>query len=85
MKTMSAFDCVAFKRKAQTEIARRIKDLKPSEEVVWFQDRAAHGPFADWWDQITAVRRAQPVVAEDRSQYGAPPLTPRRRRPSREV
>ena len=39
------FDCIAFKRQAQTEIYEEIKGLSPEEEIEYFRRQVAAGPF----------------------------------------
>jgi len=51
------FDCIAFKRKAQTEIYEEIKGLSPEEEIAYFRRRAAAGPLGKFWKALE--RRAE--------------------------
>ena len=46
------FDCVEFKRKAQSRIYAQIKGLSPREEIEYFRKAADEGPFAEWWKGV---------------------------------
>ena len=46
------FDCVEFKRRAQSRIYERIKDLSPEEEIEYFRRAADEGPLGQWWKSI---------------------------------
>lgn len=46
------FDCVEFKRRAQSRIYERIKGLSPEEEIEYFRRAADEGPLGDWWKSI---------------------------------
>jgi len=73
MKTNDAkkgFDCVAFKRQAQSRIYEQIKGLSPEEEIEYFRRAADEGPLGNWWKKLrrsptgesagTRQRTAQP-------------------------
>jgi len=55
------FDCVEFKRQAQSRIYERIKGLSPQEEIEYFRQAADEGPLGQWWKSIRA--RAGPGPA----------------------
>ena len=65
-KTEKDFDCVEFKRQAQTRIYAAIRQLSPTDEIAYFRQAAERGPLADWWRRIqhpaerTAVGGAPP-------------------------
>ena len=44
-KTKKAFDCIAFKEKAQAEIYEEIRDLSRAEQIEYFKRTAASGPL----------------------------------------
>ena len=46
------FDCVEFKRQAQSRIYERIRDLSPKEEIEYFRKAADEGPLGQWWKSI---------------------------------
>lgn len=46
------FDCVEFKRQAQSRIYERIRGLSPEEEIEYFRKAAAEGPLGQWWKSI---------------------------------
>ena len=48
------FDCVEFKRQAQSRIYERIKGLSPQEEIEYFRQAADEGPLGQWWKSIKA-------------------------------
>jgi hypothetical protein len=66
-----AFDCVAFKRRSQARIYRKIKGLSPAQQIEYFDQAVAQGPFAGLW---------QKLVAEGRHARPAGRLIPRGRR-----
>jgi hypothetical protein len=63
-KKTKKFDCIAFKRRVQTEIYEETKRLSPPEEIAYFRDRAGSGALSKWWAAIrarsssTTMRRA---------------------------
>ena len=63
------FDCVAFKREAQTRIAADTAGLTPAEEVAWFARQAERGSLGEWWKQVRSAGRAQHAVAEPSGGY----------------
>ncbi len=46
------FDCIEFKRRAQSRIYKRIKGLSPEEEIEYFRQAADEGPLGQWWKSI---------------------------------
>lgn len=70
-KSKKAFDCVEFKRKAQCEIYEQIKGLPASEEIAWFQRKAASGRLGEWWQNVSSPNAiAGSAVAESKTSYG---------------
>ena len=51
-KTNKGFDCIALKREAQARIYDQIKDMKPEQEIRYFNERAGKGPLAEWWASV---------------------------------
>jgi len=56
-----SFDCIAFKRRVQTEIREQTKGMTPEEEMAYFHRRVADGPFGKWWGSL---EKEMPVVRE---------------------
>jgi hypothetical protein len=57
-KPGKSFDCVEFKRQAQTEIYEEIKGLTPEEEIDYFRREVAAGPFGKLWKSLQVRSRA---------------------------
>ena len=55
-QTQEPFDCIAFKRRAQSEIYEAIRHLSRAEQIEYFRRRAEEGPLGDWWK---GVKRAK--------------------------
>jgi hypothetical protein len=59
-KTEKPFDSIESKRKAQSRIYRRIKNLTPRQEAAFFDKAIKTGPFASMWkDLVTKGRKAR--------------------------
>jgi hypothetical protein len=56
-KVGKAFDCVAFKRKAQERIYRKIRHLSAEQEAAYFDRATKAGPFAELWNELVAKGR----------------------------
>jgi hypothetical protein len=56
-KAEKPFDCVAFKRKAQSRIYRKIKGLSSDQEAAYFDQAVKSGPFAGVWTKLTTQKR----------------------------
>ena len=67
-KTEKDFDCVEFKRQAQTRIYAAIRQLSPAEEIAYFRQAAERGPLGNWWRKVR-----QPA---DRTAVSGEPLRP---------
>jgi hypothetical protein len=52
MATTKDFDCIGFKRSAQEKIYEQIKGMTPAEEIAWFRQKVAQGPFGSWADRL---------------------------------
>jgi len=50
--TAKKFDCLEFKRKAQTEIYAEIKNLTPAQQREYFRKGADSGPLGAWWQTV---------------------------------
>jgi hypothetical protein len=53
--TSKTFDCVAFKRQAQDDIYRIVRNMTPAQEIGYFAKRAQEGKLGDWWKQVKAA------------------------------
>jgi hypothetical protein len=60
MATTKEFDCIGFKRAAQEKIYEQIKGMTPAEEIAWFRQKVAHGPFGSWAEHMTSRTSATP-------------------------
>lgn len=59
--TSKSFDCIAFKRQAQSEIYEQIKDMTAEQEIAYFRKAAQTGPFGRLWRKLqTAKPRHHP-------------------------
>lgn len=47
----AGMDCIAFKRRAQARIHRKIKGMTPEQEITYW-NRPADGPLEGWWRAI---------------------------------
>lgn len=50
------FDCVEFKRRVQLRIYEDIRGMSHDEERAYFEEQAAHGPLAEWWQRVKCGR-----------------------------
>ena len=57
-------DCMALKRKAQTEIYEEIKGLSADEEISYFRKRAQNGPFAHLWKNLSSRKKVGSISNE---------------------
>ena len=71
-KNNNGFDCIAFKREAQSKIYGEIKDFSPMEEMRYFRKKVAFGPFGKWWRSIKvrSQKTEDMTIAEDVEDYG---------------
>lgn len=56
MKSKAAnkrFDCVAFKRKAQSKVYEDTRQMTVAEQVEYFRRRAQSGALGSWWKRIS--------------------------------
>lgn len=51
-KTAKTFDCIEFKRRAQSEIYEEIKELTPQQQIEHLRERAESGPLGEWWKRL---------------------------------
>ncbi|MBI5017939.1 MAG: hypothetical protein HZB55_20925 [Deltaproteobacteria bacterium] len=59
-KTGKPFDCVEFKREAQAEIYKEIKELTPEEQLEYFRKSARSGHLSEWWRAIKTTPARDP-------------------------
>lgn len=60
------FDCIAFKRRVQSEIYERIKGMTHEEEIEYFRRAVEDGPFAE----LVSVLRAREKQGAGRGSTG---------------
>jgi len=58
-ETIPGFDCLEFKRKVQAEIYEKTKNMTVEEQIEYFRQAAANGPFADLWKRIARTPRGE--------------------------
>ena len=58
MKIKKAFDCVEFKRRAQSEIFEHIQGMSHEQERAYFQAQAEQGALGDWWKRVKTAKQA---------------------------
>jgi hypothetical protein len=46
-----SFDCIAFKRRAQARIRRKLHGMTSEQELAYW-NRPPDGPLAGWWRSI---------------------------------
>jgi hypothetical protein len=51
-RPVKKFDCVEFKRKAQTEIFEETRGMTPEQEIAYFNRKAETGRVGKWWKKI---------------------------------
>jgi hypothetical protein len=47
------FDCVAFKRRAQSKVYEDTRELTVAEQVEYFRRRAQSGALGPWWKRVS--------------------------------
>ena len=52
IKTKKTFDCIAFKRKAQTQIYKEIRGMSPQSQIAYFTRKAGAGRLGKWWKKV---------------------------------
>lgn len=52
-EVIPGFDCVASKRKAQSQIYEEIRGLSHEEEIRYFEQQALRGPLGELWRRLT--------------------------------
>ena len=58
-KAKQDFDCVAFKREAQSKVYEETKGLSLKEQVAYFRKKAGSGPLGKWWKRLPSVSPVQ--------------------------
>ena len=59
-RTEKSFDCLAYKRRVQSEVYEEVKNLSASQERAYFEQRAEQGPLGQWWKRIKAAAQEPP-------------------------
>ncbi len=57
-KTENSFDCLQYKRQAQSEIYEQIEGMTHEEEIACFQEQAENGALGRLWKRIKASSQA---------------------------
>lgn len=55
-KTEKTFDCIAFKRKAQSERYERTKHMTDAEKLADLRRSVESGPLAEFWKRVKSQR-----------------------------
>ena len=55
MKINNQFSCINFKREAQSNIYKEIRNLSAGDEIAYFHKKVMSGPFTDWLRNIKTV------------------------------
>jgi len=58
-ETDKSFDCVAFKRQAQSRIYERTRHMTAEQEIAYHRQSVRRGPFADWVQRIVGEQSPQ--------------------------
>lgn len=66
-QTAKTFDCLQFKRQAQSEIYNEIKKLTVEEQLAYFRRRAESGSLAKWWRAVKSPQRKQGTLDSQES------------------
>jgi hypothetical protein len=66
-ESKKTFDCLEYKRRAQSEIYDAIRHLSRPEQVKYFKRRAEEGLLGNWWK---SVRRAH-LMDETQTSIGS--------------
>ena len=70
------FDCVAFKRRAQSKVYEDTRQMTVAQQVEYFRRRARSGALGSWWKRILPSSVGNVAVRESRARYS----TKRKRR-----
>lgn len=65
-KTPKTFDCIAFKRQAQSEIYEATQLMSHEEQLEYFRKRAEEGALGEWWKSIKCRQSAPPAIHDTR-------------------
>jgi hypothetical protein len=53
------FDCIAFKRQAQSKVYEETKNLTLEDQVAYFRKRANSGSLGKWWKRLPSASLSQ--------------------------
>ena len=70
------FDCVAFKRRAQSKVYEDTRQMTVAEQVEYFRRRARSGALGTWWKSVSPAGVKSIAVHESPARYS----TKRKRR-----
>ena len=74
--TDKPFDCVAFKRRAQSKVYEDTRQMTVAEQVDYFRNRAQAGALGSWWKHVSPANVESMVAHESPGRYS----TKRKRR-----
>jgi len=60
-KTKKTFDCIAFKRRVQSEHYERTKHMTNEEWLADLRRSVESGPFAEFYKRIQSQSKTQPA------------------------
>ena len=66
-----AFDCVAFKRQAQSKVYEDTRQMKVAEQVEYFRRRAQSGALGSWWKRVSPSNVERMAAHESPCRYTA--------------
>jgi len=72
-KNKKTFDCVEFKRKSQTKIFKKIKNLSSEDEILYFEKSALASPLGNWWREVSKAKTIKGGGLQKKKQNNASP------------
>ena len=63
------FDCVAFKRRAQSKVYEDTRQMTVAEQVEYFRRRARSGALGSWWKRVLPSSVGSVAVHESPARY----------------
>lgn len=69
--TDKAFDCVAFKRRAQSKVYEDTRQMTVAEQVEYFRRRAQSGALGSWWKRVSPSSAESMAAHEPPGRYSA--------------
>lgn len=69
--TDKPFNCVAFKRKAQSKVYEDTRRMTVAEQVAYFHRRASSGALGSWWKRVSSSSAEGVAAHESPGRYTA--------------